>query len=161
MSQTSQLEALQRRRREGKFPVVRVGGEDREFIGVAFGGSSPSVSLADPSGRVESRTVADWRRMGAEFSARSRSLPRSYVAAASTTREYAVLTESGAVRSYRAEDASAARRRHESELGGRRGERVLTVDLVTHPSDLQRKPSGLLKREIDAYLASLASGSDE
>jgi hypothetical protein len=160
MSQQRQLETLQRKRREGKFPVVRVGDEDREFVAVFFGGSSPTVSLADASGRVEARSVADWKRLGAEFSARSRSLARSYVAAtpASPGREYAVRTEGGTYRAYRASDAAAAQRQHEAARGTGPGERVLSVDLVTHPSDLQRKPSGVLQREIEAYLSRTGSG---
>lgn len=79
MSQTRQLEVLRQKRREGKFPSVKVSGEDYEFIGVQFGGASPTVSLAAPSGETKTRSVADWKRIGAEFSARSRSLPRSYV----------------------------------------------------------------------------------
>lgn len=160
MSQQSQLEALRRRRSEGKFPIVQVGDEDREFIAVQFGGPSPTVSLADPSGRVEARSVADWKRMGAKFSARSRSLPRSYVASpqASRSREYAVLTEGGVYRAYRAEDATSARRQHEAAHGSRPGERALSIDLVTSPSDLQRRPSSVLQREIEAYLGRAGSG---
>lgn len=82
MSQTRQLETLQARRRAGKFPVVRVGDEDYEFVAAFFGGTSPMVNLASPDGEVKSRSVADWKRLGADFVARSRSLPHSYVAPA-------------------------------------------------------------------------------
>jgi hypothetical protein len=80
MSQTRQLETLRKKRYEGKFPTVRVGQEDYEFLMVVFGGSSPLVSLASPRGEVKAHSVAEWKRLGAEFSARSRSLPASYVA---------------------------------------------------------------------------------
>ena len=79
MTQTRALETLRARRQEGKFPVVKVGPDNYEFVGVAFGGSSPTVSLVSPSGEIRGRTVAEWKKLGAEFKARSRSLPRSYL----------------------------------------------------------------------------------
>lgn len=153
MSQTRQLEVLRQKRREGKFPSVKVSGEDYEFLGVQFGGASPTVSLAAPTGETKSRTVAEWKRLGAEFSARSRSLPRSYVTSqASPTRHYSVLTRDGNVSIVEAWDATQARQQHEAIHGNQNGKKIMTIDLVAGPKAYVPKPSGILQREIDAWI---------
>lgn len=71
------LEVLRQRVASGELPVVSVGGVDYEFVGVGFGGASPSVLMRGPDGEKVSRTAAAWTKLGAVFKARSRNLLRA------------------------------------------------------------------------------------
>ena len=156
MSQQRILETLRDRRRRGEFPAVDVGGVVYEFGGVVFGGTSPSVQLIDPQGKHHTKAAIDWARAGANFRARSRNLRTSY--APSTPRPdplYRLVTRRGDALAYRAPDASAARAMHRDARGPDPGEDPLTIDWVASEGEARRPLSGAVKREVDAYLATL------
>ena len=66
-SQQYRFERLIEKRAQGKRAIVKVNGVPWEFVGVQWGGTSPSVCLRDPAGDTLCMTAARWKAAGAKI----------------------------------------------------------------------------------------------